>query len=121
MISRLDDQPLSQEVPPYTVEPAYFWSSHQATLEKRIKIIDFGEASFSNEERKKLHTPMPFRAPEPFFDEGVGLPSDIWALACTIFDIFGKRSLFEAFIPDKDSMILEMNSTLGMLPDRWWR
>ncbi len=119
-VSRLDDQPLGPEVPSYTVESAYFWSPDQDALEKQIMIIDFGEASFSTEERKKLHTLMPLRAPESFFGEEIGLPVDIWALACTIYDIFGKRSPFDTFMPDRDSVVLEMVSTLGMLPDRWW-
>lgn len=119
-VSRLDDQPLGPEIPPYTVEPVYFWSPGHETPDAQIKIIDFGEASSSNDEREKLHTPMPLRAPESFFNERIGLPADIWALACTIFDIFGERSLFDTFMPDKDSVLLEMVCTLGMLPNRWW-
>jgi serine/threonine-protein kinase SRPK3 len=119
-ISSLDDQPLGPEVPPYTVEPAYFQNPGYETLEKQIKIIEFGEASFSNEERKTLHMPMPLRAPDSFFNERIGLPADIWALVCTIFDIFGERSLFDTFMPDRDSVLLEMVSTLGLLPNRWW-
>ena len=119
-ILRLDNQPLGPEAPPYSVEPACFWSLGEETLTKQIRIIDFGEASFSSEDRKKLHTPMPFRAPESFFGENVGTPADIWAFACTIFDLFGKAALFEAFMPDKDRIIAEMVSTLGPLPERWW-
>lgn len=121
MISRLDDQPLGPEVPPYTVEPAYFWGSGEEGLAKQIKIIDFGEASFSTDERKKLHTPKLLQPPEAFFGENIGLPADIWTFACTIFDIFGTRPLFGAFMADKDSVLIEMISALGMLPDRWWR
>ncbi len=121
MVFRRDDQPLGPEVPPYTVEPAYVWSPIEESLTRRIKIIDFGEASFSKEARKELHTPIMLRAPESFFGGVIGLPADIWALACAVFDIFGKHSLFEAFMPDNDSALFEMISTLGMLPDRWWR
>ena len=120
MVSRLDDQPLGPEVPPYTVESAYFRSPIEEGHRKRIKIIDFGEASFLMEERKTLRTPMILQAPEAFFGESVGGPADIWAFACTVFDIFGKRSLFETFMPDKDSVLLEMVSALGMPPKRWW-
>lgn len=120
-VSRLDDQPLDPAVPPYTVELVYFFRPTRMRLTKQIKIMDFGEASFSNEERVKSNTPMLLRPPEAFFNESIGMPADIWALACAIFDLFGKRSLFESFIPDKDSVLLEMIETLGMLPDRWWR
>lgn len=89
-------------------------------MPKQIKIIDFGEASFSTEKRRELNTPMLLQPPETFFAENIGLPADIWAFACAIFDIFGKRTLFEAFMPHPDDVLVEMISTLGMLPDRWW-
>lgn len=120
-IFRLDKQPLGPEVPPYTVEPAYFYIPMEGDLAKQIKIIDFGEATFSREERKELHTPNLFRPPEGFFDESIGLSADIWTFACTVFDIFGKYSLFEAFMDDEDEVLYKMIHTLGMLPDRWWR
>lgn len=125
-VLHLDDQSLGPEVPPYTVESAQFscphlLSQYEEGLTRQIRIMDFEEASFSNEERAKSHTPNLLRSPEAFFGESIGLPADIWAAACTIFDIFGKRTLFEPFIISKDEVLLEMNSTLGMLPDRWWR
>ena len=119
-VSRLDGEPLGPEVPPYTVEPAYLWTPGEEGLKKGIKIIDYGEASFSSEERTELHTPSLLQPPESFFKERIGLPADIWAFGCAIFDIFGKRSLFEAFMPDNDSVLTEMVSTLGLLPQRWW-
>lgn len=120
-VSRLDDQPLGSEVPPYTVEAAWPWNPRIEGLSDQVKIIDFGEAFFSEEEeRKESNVPMLLQPPESLFHEGIGLPADIWALACTIFEVFGKRSLFEGFMPDPDAVILEMISTLGMLPDRWW-
>lgn len=131
-VSRHDHQPLGPEVPPYTVEPGYFLSPDKrglrkqinpdkTGLKKQIKIMDFGEASFSNEQRVKLYTPISLRAPEAYFSESIGFPADVWAFACTIFDIFGKRPLFESFMRHKDNILVDMVSTLGMLPDRWWR
>lgn len=119
-ISRIDGQSLGPEVPHYAVEPAYLRDPGGAAAPKRIKIIDFGEASFSTEKRTELNTPMLLQPPELFFNENIGLPADIWAFACAIFDIFGKRALFEAFAPHPDDVFVEMISTLGMLPDRWW-
>lgn len=86
-------------------------------MTKQIKIIDFGESSFSNEERKNLNTPLSFRAPESYFSESIGPPADIWAFACTIFEVFGMYPLFEEFMYYKDSILLEMIETLGILPE----
>lgn len=122
---RLDDQPLGPEAPSYTVEPGYLGSRCEEGLMKKIKIIDFGEASFAKEPRRKLNTPILLQAPEALFDESIGLPADIWALGCTIFEIFGKTSLFVNtdcyFRPSKHDALFEMVDTLGMLPDRWWK
>lgn len=131
MVSRCDHQPLGPEVPPYTVVPGYFLtpderglrkqiSSDKTSLREQIKILDFGEASFSNEHRMELNTPVAFRSPEAFFNESIGFPADIWAFACTIFAIFGQRPLFESFMRCKDDVLVDMVTTLGMLPDQWW-
>ena len=80
-ILRLDDQPLDLEVPPYTVESAYFSPDRKRPM-KKIKIIDFGEASFSSEARVKSNTKWRLRPPETM---SIGLPADIWFLACIVF------------------------------------
>ena len=119
-ISRCDDKPLGLETPPYAVPPAYFWSIGEENLTKQIKIIDFGEASFSQDERKELHTPMPFRAPESFFGESIGPAADIWAFGCTVFDIFADLHLFDDFRLSKDILLVKMVGSLGILPPQWW-
>ena len=119
-ILRCDNGPLGPEAPPYAVPPAYFWSIGVENLTKQIKIIDFGEASFSQDERKKLHTPLPFRAPESFFGESIGPPADVWAFGCTVFDIFANGHLFDGFMPSEDTILVEMVDSLGTLPPRWW-
>lgn len=50
-VSRLDDQSLSPETPPYTVESTHFScphfrSQHEKGLTRQLKIMDFEEASF---------------------------------------------------------------------------
>ena len=119
-ISRYDGHPLGPEVPPYVVRPAYFWKVGAANLTKQIKLIDFGEASFAQNERKKLHTPLPFRAPESFFGESIGPPADMWAFGCTVFHIFGEDHLFDGFMPSTDTILVAMVGSLGTLPPRWW-
>ena len=119
-ISRCDNGPLGPEAPPYAVPPAYFWSLGIENLTKKIKIIDFGEASFSHDERKELHTPLLFRAPESFFGESIAQPADIWAFGCTVFDIFANDHLFDGFMPSENTILVDMVDALGILPPQWW-
>ncbi|KAL9103285.1 MAG: hypothetical protein Q9163_001663 [Psora crenata] len=120
-VFRLDGKQLGPEVPPYTVEPAYFWRLGMESITKNMKIIDYGEASFINERRQKLHTPLPFRAPESFFGEEIGMPADIWSFGCTTFDISGKESMFTTCMLSQDSILAELVGALGPLPHRWWK
>lgn len=119
-ILRCDNEPLGPEAPPYAVPPAYFWSIGEENLTKQIKIIDFGEASFSQDERKKLHTPMPFRAPESFFGELIGPAADVWAFGCTVFNVFANGQLFDGFMSSEDAILVGMVDSLGVLPPQWW-
>lgn len=48
------------------------------------------------------------------------MPSDIWALACAIFEIRAGFPLFEAFLGGDDEICKEIVTTLGKLPEPWW-
>ena len=63
---------------------------------------------------------MWFAAPEVFFRDPVGPPSDIWALACLLYNVFGNENLFPSFFGDQDEVLSEMICTFGKFPDRWW-
>lgn len=88
----------------------------------RIMISDFGEAWLSDTEtREELQTPVLFLPPETTFAKDlIGKPADVWTLGCTLYEILGERPLFEGFMPDKDDIIAEMVSSLGLLPQQWW-
>lgn len=67
------------------------------------------------------HSPSSIRLPpEDFFNEPITQAADIWTLAVNIYEVLGERALFETFGWDRDDIIAEMVSTLGMLPARWW-
>ena len=119
-ISRNDGKPLGPEAPSYAVVPANLYELGREPG-RDIVILDFGEASFASEPRKKWHTPILLQAPEALLDEPVGQPTDIWAFACTVFAIFSNGSLFESSMPNADDVLAEMVDTLGRLPDPWWR
>ncbi|RAH82855.1 kinase-like protein [Aspergillus japonicus CBS 114.51] len=69
----------------------------------------------------RVFVPGWFGPPEArFSDEPLSFASDIWTLACTIWEILGQRPLFETFFPSPDRVTAEQVEVLGKLPDEWW-
>ncbi|RHZ49503.1 uncharacterized protein CDV56_105157 [Aspergillus thermomutatus] len=96
--------------------------SENITLpEARILLSDFGEAFSPQEKRFESHTPLLIRPPETRFEptKPLNFSSDIWTLACTIWDIIAQRSLFEGFLTNEDDMTCQQIDALGQLPTEW--
>jgi serine/threonine-protein kinase SRPK3 len=73
-----------------------------------ILLTDFGESFLpSTTQRYYSNTPRMFHPPEVYFlrQEPLSFPSDIWAIACAIWEMIALRSLFTAFFPRADLMI----------------
>ena len=118
----MDGAALGPEVPSYSVMPAELVIASDEITDPRIMISDFGEAWLSNiETRDELQTPVLYIPPEATFaKDSIGKPADIWTLGCSLYGILGERPLFEGFMPDRDDIIAEMVSALGLLPQQWW-
>ncbi|KAL4885603.1 kinase-like domain-containing protein [Aspergillus karnatakaensis] len=106
---RIDGKPIPDGVPTHGVIPLWLGKrSDLVTLpEAKIFITDFG-SSFLPSAYFLRHEPLPF-------------PSDIWTLACTLWEVLGQRTLFKGFAPSRDWMVKEHVEALGMLPSDWWR
>lgn len=105
--------------PTYVVEPISDIKARYVI--ESILIIDFGQSFFlDNPPPDGVGTPWRYRAPEAIFDLKASVYSDVWALACTIFEIRAGERLFEVFFPDRDDALLEIVQLLGKLPERWW-
>ncbi|KAE8402471.1 kinase-like domain-containing protein [Aspergillus pseudonomiae] len=89
----------------------------------KILLSDFGEAFSPTREKKfESHTPLVNRAPETRFESAnpLSFPSDIWSLACSIWDIIGQNPLFEGFLATEDDIACEHVDALGILPPDGW-
>lgn len=119
IVNREDGAKVGPEAPPYAVPPATLLDLIGSPVGE-ISILDFGEASFTSEPRQHWNTPLALQAPEALLGEPVGQPAEIWAFACTIYDLFNNKSLFECGMPTADDILSEIVDTLGRLPSRWW-
>lgn len=83
-------------------------------------IIDFGESYEISTPPESLGIPLGYRAPKLFFDGKCGIAPDLWALACTIYELRSKRVLFENWDNEDDMVLLQIVRLLGKPPERRW-
>lgn len=123
-VIRLDGNPLSDGVPAHVFIPGWFGvrSDDIVLGEEKVILSDFGESFNPYETQRFSSKTLPLLQPPEarFSDEPLSFASDIWTLACTIWEIFGQRPLFEAFFPTTDRVTAEQVEVLGILPPEWW-
>eukprot|EP00981_Chlorochromonas_danica_P002530 scaffold487_cov178-Ochromonas_danica.AAC.18 len=62
----------------------------------RIKLIDFGGATYENdEERSRIINTRQYRSPEVLLELEWSYPSDIWSAACIIAEVYAGDLLFQ--------------------------
>lgn len=85
-------------------------------------ISDFGELFNPQTLSRHFSKILPLLQPPEtkFSDEPLSFPSDIWTLACTIWEILGHRPLFEAYFASADRVTKEQVEVFGKLPPEWW-
>ena len=103
--------------PRYAVEPVSFSSIKSDNLSDQIMLIDMGEAfQESSPPTHGVGTPLSYAAPELLLEKKAGQASDIWALACTMFELRSGFPLFESFIGQRTEILQEMVRILGAPP-----
>ncbi|KAF9780552.1 kinase-like domain-containing protein, partial [Thelephora terrestris] len=92
-----------------------------------VKIIDFGEAFFTAEEPRDLHSPLQVRPPEALVNHLSMLPKikydtriDVWSIGCLIYELATSYSLVGgAYHSDEARVLRELTTLLGPLPQEW--
>ncbi|KAL8722458.1 MAG: hypothetical protein Q9225_001080 [Loekoesia sp. 1 TL-2023] len=122
-VKRVDGGPLDGTVPPYTVVPLRSAVACEDVKDANMFIADFGEAYVATDgSRQRLNTPLLLCPPEMLLGRStIGMPADIWTVACTLFEVLGDGALFEAWSRDPDRIISEMVSALGKPDESWWK
>ena len=104
--------------PEYLVEPASFSRVDFEYISEQVLVIDFGEAFPElSPPDDGVGTPVSYCSPELILERKASRKSDIWALACTIFEIRSGFPLFESFVGSSTEILEEMVRILGMPPE----
>ncbi|KAF4977314.1 hypothetical protein FZEAL_6137 [Fusarium zealandicum] len=125
-ITRLDCEPLSDNVPQEAVMPIWLGKPSEDVKmnEARIILHDFGESYMpSVETRRHSNAPLSYRPPEGHFPncgEPFSYSTDIWSLGCLIWEILGQCPIFNSFFASADRVLDDHVNLLGKLPPDWW-
>ncbi|GAB0136264.1 hypothetical protein EsDP_00004571 [Epichloe bromicola] len=119
VVTRSDVQPFGYNVPTQIVRPAFFRRDILLSCPS-VKIIDFGEAFFSDNAPSTLHTPLPVRAPEIVFGDRLDRRVDLWSAGCLIFELVTGQPPFDVVMMTPSILIEQMiELTDDELPSRW--
>lgn len=90
-------------------------------LSPRVAIIDFGESFLIDKPNDRCGIPWDYAAPELLFDRKPGVGSDIWSLACTLYEVRSSRTFFGGGMAENDvfDAVAEFELALGPLPESY--
>ncbi|KAM0800808.1 protein kinase [Usnea florida] len=104
--------------PRYLVESASFSGVDVEYFSEQALLIDLGEAfPESSPPSHGVGTPISYCSPELIFEKRASRASDVWDLACTIFEIRSGFPLFESYVGSSTEVLQEMVRILGMPPE----
>lgn len=86
-----------------------------------VMIIDFGEAFLLDRPRSRTGLGIAITSfpPEVCFKLPPSAGSDVWELACFIFEIFSGAPLFPLWFPVFEMLIRHIVHSVGLLPRSW--
>uniref|UniRef100_A0AAG5DBY8 Protein kinase domain-containing protein n=1 Tax=Anopheles atroparvus TaxID=41427 RepID=A0AAG5DBY8_ANOAO len=84
-----------------------------------IRLIDFGSATFDDEQHSAIVSTRHYRAPEVILELGWAQPCDVWSIGCIMFELYLGVTLFPTH--DNREHLAMMERILGAIPYRMAR
>lgn len=120
---RLHNGNRSDHGPKYVIQRPTFpeFVAVMPIAHKAVKIVDFGEAFPFSQPRTTLGAPVDqgYFPPEICFGYPASSASDIWELACLVYQTLGTLALFPCFFPIFEFLVGTAMPILGPLPVHW--
>lgn len=114
-VFKYSGQKPDQSAPNHLLELASFRPVDLKYISERVLLIDLGEAfSGLSPPFNGIKTPVSCCSLELILDTKASGASDIWAFACTIFEIRSGFAPFESFVGSSAKILIETLRILGM-------
>jgi len=98
----------------YKYEKQGTHSDYRVPLSERIRLIDFGGATFEDDHHSRIINTRQYRSPEVMFGLGWSYPSDLWSVGCILAELYTGDLLFKTH-EDMEHLAL-MEKIVGPLP-----
>ncbi|KAG6120001.1 hypothetical protein E4U14_004337 [Claviceps sp. LM454 group G7] len=121
-VIRMDGAPLTHNVPTHLTRSASFQRRDfmPSSSCSYIKMIDFGEAFFSNDAPSTLQTPLYLQAPEIVFGDRLDRRVDLWSAGCLIFELVTGQPPFDTVAMTPALVVGQMiEVTSDEVPSKW--
>uniref|UniRef100_A0A667XWR4 dual-specificity kinase n=1 Tax=Myripristis murdjan TaxID=586833 RepID=A0A667XWR4_9TELE len=82
----------------------------------RVRLIDFGSATFDHEHHSVVISTRHYRAPEVILELGWSHPCDVWSIGCILFEYYEGFTLFQTH--DNKEHLAMMERIQGPIPQR---
>lgn len=92
----------------------YGGRTYQIPESTKIKVIDFGGATYDDEKKSSIVATRQYRAPEVILDNGWSMPSDMWSAGCIIAELYRGELLFATH--DNIEHLALMEQIIGPFP-----